>query len=194
MTRPRRRRAGRLAVLALPALALLAACGSSGPGSGGPLEPLDAPGDWTAHRMGPVTVSAPGEWTEIEAAPGDDADEAHAVKAPGDGAGSGVHTTVTSERSRDALDAVENLRTVGGAALGAQAPSSAELDWPGAEAAGYLTYTATVPFDDDEVELRYEYLVLDLADRAQAIVAVVGPVDTYEELRVHDVLATARVD
>ncbi|MBO0899747.1 hypothetical protein J1G42_07195 [Cellulomonas sp. zg-ZUI222] len=181
-------------VLALAILPLvLAACGTSEASTGAPLVPADPPAGWESHAMGPVTLAAPADWEEFETQPGDRADEAFALRAAGEGPGTGVHTSVTSQRTRDAAAAIENLGSVGDASVGAEDVEQAELTWPGAEAAGWIGYRATVTVGSEDVEMRYEYLVVDLEDDAQAIVAVVAPADTFDESGAHDVLASVTV-
>lgn|GEM_PF-1377874 len=187
---PRRRRTA-AATLLLPVL--LGACASGDDATDGPLVPAAAPDGWVAHGMGPVGLHAPGEWEALDVAPGDDSSEAYALRAPGEGAGTGVHTSVTDERRRDAAAAVANLRSVGDASVGARDVEEAAVTWPGARAAGWLGYEATVTVGGEQVDVRYEYLVLDLGDDTQAIVAVVAPADEFDGSGAHDVLASVTV-
>lgn len=182
-------------LVALLAPLVLAGCGTvAGDGDGGgPLVPATAPEGWSSHDMGPVTVATPPEWEEFTTTAGDSSDEAYAMRAPGDGPGTGVHATVTSERRRDADAAVENLRDVGDASVGARDVEVVELSWPGAQAAGWVGYEATVPVEGVEVAMRYEYLVIDLEGSAQTIVAVIAPVEGFEDSGAHDVLASVVV-
>lgn len=166
---------------------------TGGDGADGPLVPAVAPQGWSSHDMGPVTVGTPPEWEEIEARSGASSDESWALRAPGDGPGTGVHTTFTAERSRDADAAIENLRNVGDASVGARDVEVAELSWPGAQAAGWLGYEATVAVQGEDVAMRYEYLVLDLEGSAQTIVGVIAPVEGFEDSGAHDVLASVEV-
>lgn len=191
VTTPARRR--RILAVLLAPLAL-AACGTSEDGSGdAPLVPAAAPDGWTSHAMGPVDLSAPGEWEEFATEPGEAADEAYALRAQGDGPGTGVHTSVTSERRRDAEAAIANLKDVGSAGVEARDVEEAVLSWPGAENAGWIGYEATVRIGADDVDMRYEYLVVDLEDSSQAIVAVVAPAEDFDESGAHDVLASVTV-
>lgn len=191
MSTPARRRRI-LAVLLAPLV--LAACGSSEDGGGdAPLVPADAPEGWTSHAMGPVTLSAPAQWEEFDTEPGADADQAYALRAQGAGPGTGVHTSVTSERRRDAEAALANLKDIGSASLAARDVEEAVLSWPGADGAGWLGYEATVRIGADDVEMRYEYLVVDLEGSAQAVVGVVAPVAEFDGSGAHDVLASVTV-
>ncbi len=190
---PSRHRRTAATMLLVPLL--LGACSSGGGSADGPLVPAGAPDDaWTSHEMGPVALRAPADWEVLDLEPGDSSSAAFGLRAPGDGAGTGVHTSVTDERRRDAAAAVANLRSVGDASVGARdVEEDTDLVWPGAQAAGWLGYEATVPVGGDEVDMRYEYLVLDLDDDVQAIVAVVAPADEFEASGVHGVLATVTV-
>lgn len=181
-----------LAALLLVPTVVLAAC-SAGQDGSAVLDPQEPPAGWTAHTMGPIDLAAPEDWAPFETAPGESADEAYALRQDAEGPGTGVHVSVTGMRSRDAAAAVANLVTVGEATLGAQDPTEESLTWPGAEDAAFLSYTATLPTDDGDLEVRYEYLVLDLADEAQAVVAVIAPVDTFDASGAHDVLASVTV-
>ncbi|UZN02145.1 hypothetical protein [Cellulomonas sp. S1-8] len=179
------------ALLVVPTMVL----GACSPGQDGSavLDPQEAPADWTSHTMGPIALAAPQDWAPFETAAGESADEAYALRQDAEGPGTGVHVSVTRLRSRDAAAAVANLVSVGEATLGAQDPSEELLTWPGAEDAAFLSYTATLPTDDGDLDVRYEYLVLDLADEAQAVVAVIAPVETFDASGAHDVLASVTV-
>lgn len=179
------------ALLVVPTVGL-GAC-SPGPAASAVLEPIEAPAGWAPHAMGPIALAAPVDWEPFDTAPGDGADEAYALRQDAEGPGTGVHVSVTRSRSRDAAAAVANLVTVGEATLGAQDPTEEPLSWPGTEDAAFLSYTATLPTDDGDLEVRYEYLVLDLADEAQAVVAVIAPVATFDAAGAHDVLASVTV-
>ncbi len=181
-----------VALLVLPAAAL-AACSSGAPAGGEEIAPGAAPSAWDQHAVGPVTLHAPPEWEPFATAPSGDGDEAFALRSTADGPGTGVHVTVTPERSRDVDGAVDNLVTVGDATLGAQDVVTEQLAWTGAQAAGFVAYTATLTTDDGDVEMRYEYLVLDLDDEAQAVVAVIAPLEGFDDSGAHGVLQSVTV-
>lgn len=181
-----------LAVLLLPAVTL-AACSTTPSSDPSSLTPAAAPSGWTTHDLGPVRLGAPATWEAVDVPTGDAADEAYTLRDTGEGPGTGVHVTVTGSRSRDASAAVDNLVTVGDATLGAEDVVTDALTWPGAQDAGFVTYLATLRTDDGEVEMRYEYLVLDLEDEAQAVVAVIAPAAGFDDSGAHGVLASVTV-
>ncbi|QTE29967.1 hypothetical protein [Pengzhenrongella sicca] len=186
------------AVLAAVVLTLTG-CGGSEPEASGSanLAPADAPDGWTAREQGAIQVSAPEDWAEFEPEAAEDAEStgatSYGLKAPvaADGSGTGVFTIIATEPANDAAKATSVARGVGESTLGATDVVEEELEWPGAEAAAYLSYEAELPMPSgDDVVFRYEFLILDLADGSQAIVNVVGPAAGYDEAGVHDVLAS----
>lgn len=189
----------RAAVL-VGAFALLAGCSSSSGGeTDAVLTPSPAPSGWDAQELAGVKLATPTDWEPYETEPpaggGDDATAA-GMKMPlgPDGAGGSVYVVTSSSPAHDAMASSSNSRAVGEATLGAEDVVEEELTWPGADAAAYLRYEASLPMPSgDDVRFRYETLTLDLPDGSQSIVTVVGPVSRYEESGQHDVLASVTV-
>jgi hypothetical protein len=191
---------GRAAVLA-GALAVLAACSSSGGGSdepGADLAPTAAPSGWTSHDLGPVTMSSPTDWVSYDPdAPSEPGTAAYGLKSPlaADDAGTGgVYVLTAAQPERDAAESTSNSRTVAEATQGAEDIVEQTLTWPGAEAAGFLSYESEMPADAGATErYRFELLTLDLSGGDQVFVTVVGPAATFEDDGKHSVLASVTV-
>jgi len=186
----------------LVAVLALAGCGGSAAQESGSanLAPTKAPDGWTARAQGPVQVFAPTEWAEFDtSAPADAASTgatAYGLKAPvaADGSGTGVFTIAATKPKNDAAEATSVARGIGESTLGATKVIEEQLEWPGADAAAYLSYEAALPMPSgDDVVFRYEFLTLDLPNGSQAIVNVVGPLAGYDDAGAHGVLASATV-
>lgn len=181
----------RVVVAALAAV-LLASCTSQGQvATDGPLTPAAAPSDWTTHDMGPLTVAAPDGWDEFDSDVAD-ADEGWALRTE-DVPAAAVQTLVWRSPERDVDAEAQRLVDDGERLVSATDARTEEVDWPGADAAVFVRYDATVDGAGGGTSMTYEYLVLEPGDGSLVLVTAVAPSERFAQRQVREVLASVEL-
>ncbi len=164
-------------------------------GPAAPLTPLaDAPAGWSRIELGAVTLDVPDGFAVVQEPAATDAPDGSWIVRYGDQDGERAAITVVRDPAptRAPADTAAAALSAARAQHSVQDDASAGLAWPGAEAATYLTYLQGVRVGGTAVEHRAEWVYADLADGSQVVVGVFAPLDLFDELQMHDVLATWR--
>lgn len=159
------------------------------------LAPLtDPPADWGVLTLGPVTLDVPDGFVAV-AGPEDPTGRISTwVGRHGDqdGARAGISVARDTSPRRDASGTAAAALQAEQAQRGADDAVSGPLPWEGVDAAAHLTYLQDIAIGGSAVQHRAEWVYADLPDGSQITVGVVAPVEIFDELRLHDVLATWR--
>ncbi|UZN02150.1 hypothetical protein [Cellulomonas sp. S1-8] len=159
------------------------------------LEPLTAPpATWSGLTLGPVTLDVPDGFTQVDEPQDTTARLTTWVARYGDqdGARAAISVARDLDPQRDASGTADAALQAERAQRGVDDDASSALTWPGADAAHHLTYLQDVAVGGTRVSHRAEWVYADLPDGTQVAVGVLAPVDLFDELALHDVLATWR--
>lgn len=176
-----------------------AAGSASEPAAGsaaGSVAPASAPADWQAVDQGPLTIHVPATFVESEplasdSAPAGVGEFVWIGPKNAEGRSPGVTTTVTDNPTRPAATEAKAMEDQQNATRGVEDFTTAEIDWPGAEAATYLAYEAdATDAQDVTVRYRYEWVMADLSGGQQVLVGAVAPLADFDELEIHRILTS----
>lgn len=157
-----------------------------------PLDPAEALTGGTPLTLGPVTLSVPDGFTQAQEPTDPSARMSTWVARYGDtdGARAGISVALDSAPQRDAAGTAAAAVGAEGAQRGVEDEESSPLTWPGTDAAHFLTYVQDVTVGGAQVPHRAEWVYADLPDGTQVAVGVLAPLDLFDELELHEVLAT----
>lgn len=201
-----------VALALLGALGLTAcSSGASGTGSPGTAAPVadavttpaaqptlapvaQAPEEWRTLPLGPVVLDVPGGFEMVQEPGDDDARTASWVVRRGDqdGARAAISVARDTDPTRTPAQSAEAALRSEESQRGAHDGERMPLTWPGVADAAHLSYLQDVLVGSRTVEHRAEWVYADLPDGSQVAVGVVAPVEMFDELDLHEVLATWR--
>lgn len=163
-------------------------------GDGALVPDADVPETWVPLELGPVVLDAPGGFAVVQEPEDEDARTGSWVVRRGDqeGARAAISVARDTDPTRTPEQSAEAALRSEESQRGAHDGELTALTWPGAREAEHLTYVQDVLIGSRTVEHRAEWVYADLPDGSQVAVGVVAPVDVFDELALHEVLASWR--
>jgi len=164
-----------------------------------PVTPASAPANWQSVDQGPVTIHVPATFSESEPLASDSAVAGVGTfvwTGPKNAAGRtpGVTTTVADHPTRPAATEAKAMEDGQNATRGVKDFTTAEIDWPGADAATFLAFEADATDSQDvTVRYRYEWVMADLSGGEQVLIGAVAPLADFDALEIHRILASIEI-